>query len=254
MAENNKRIPYLKECYNMEIQRCSKVEQKATTYIGMLSVVATILANGIIRLLQDGSKLPSGMVALSLIFLTTISALMVVSIYYGIQAVRKRTYSYINPDDVHSNYKDEELEAKLCDDYKQAIRNNQTPTNAKVDAMDRAQKYMLAATILVAVYAITATIIYFFKSYITICLSFTSFCEKLSLIFTTPVIAFLALIIAIVAVIIASIALWYISKLNRHFMKCKKKEMRHGIKGKCMLCLSEDNDETTVEETKSDSK
>ena len=215
MADNNKRIPYLTECYKLEIQRCSKVEQPAPTYIGMLSVVATILANGIIRLLQDGSKLSPGMVAISLIFLTAISALMVISICYGFQAVRKRTYSYINPDDVHSNYKDAELETKLCNDYKLAIRNNQTPTNAKVDAMDRAQKYMLAATILVAVYAITATIIYFIESYTTICLSFTSFCDTLCKIFTTPVVASFALIIAIVAIIIASIALWHISQLNR---------------------------------------
>ena len=254
MADNNKRIQYLKECYNMEIQRCSKVEQKATTYIGMLSVVATILANGIIRLLQDGSKLPPCMVAISLIFLTTISALMVVSIYYGIQTVRKRTYSYINPDDVHSNYKDEELETKLCDDYKQAIRNNQTPTNAKVDAMDRAQKYMLAATILVAVYAITATIIYFIESYTTICLSFTSFCDTLSTIFTTPVVASFALIIAIVAIIIASIALWHISKLNRRLSKCKQKVKHSGIEGVCMMCFSAGNEETTVEKQTSDSK
>lgn len=254
MADNNKRIQYLKECYNMEIQRCSKVEQKATTYIGMLSVVATILANGIIRLLQDGSKLPPCMVAISLIFLTAISALMVASICYGIQAVRKRTYSYINPDDIHTNYEDAELETKLCDDYKQAIKNNQTPTNAKVDAMDLAQKCMLAATILIAVYATTATIFYFIESYTTICLSFTSFCEALCKIFTTPVVASFALIIAIVAIIIASIALWHISKLNRRLSKCKQKVKHSGIEGVCMMSLSEVNDETVAEEPKSDSK
>lgn len=254
MSDNNKRIPYLKECYNMEIQRCSKVEQKATTYIGMLSVVATILANGIIRLLQDGNEIPSGIVALSLVFLTSISALMVVSIYYGIQAVRKRTYLYINPDDVHSNYKENELETKLCDDYKLAIRNNQKPTNAKVDAMDRAQKYMLRATILIAIYAIIATIIYFVDSYTAICLSFTSFCETLSKIFTTPVVAFLALIIAVVAAIISSIALWRISKLNRHLSKCKQNAKQSGKVGVCMMCFSDGNDEITAEELESDSK
>lgn len=251
---DNKRISYLKDCYNMELQRCSKVEQKATTYIGMLSVVATILANGIIRLLQDGNKLPTGMVALSLIFLTAISILMVISIYYGIKAVRKRTYSYINPDDVHTNYKEEELEGKLCDDYKQAIRYNQTPTNAKVDAMDRAQRYMLWATGLIASYAIIATIIYFIDSYTAICLSFTSFCETLSEIFTTPVVAFLSLIIAIIAVIIATIALWRFSKLNRHLSKCKQKAKRSGIVGVCMMCLSDGNSEYIAEEPESEPK
>lgn len=241
MSDNNKRILYLKECYNMEIQRCSKVEQKATTYIGMLSVVATILANGIIRLLQDGNKLPSGMVALSLVFLTLISIFMVVSIYYGIKAVRKRTYSYINPDDVHSNYKEEELETKLCDDYKEAIRNNQTPTNNKVDAMDRAQRYMLWATGLIGLYAFVVTIIYFIRSYTAICLSFTSFCETLSDILTPAVIAFIALLIGIIATIIGSIALWRVSKLHRHLSECKEKAKRTGTVGVCMMCLSKED-------------
>ena len=194
------------------------------------------------------------MVALSLIFLTAISVFMVISIYYGIKAVRKRTYSYINPDDVHTNYKEEELEEKLCDDYKEAIRNNQTPTNAKVDAMDRAQRYMLWATGLIASYAIIATIIYFIDSYIDICLSFTFFCETLSKIITTPVVAFFVVLLAVIAIIIASMALCRISKLNRHLSECRQKAKRSGVVGVCMMCLSDGNGEEIAGEPESDPK
>ena len=59
MSDENKKIKYFRECYEAENARRRNVEQKASIYIGTLGVVGTILANGLIRLVQDTNTMPA---------------------------------------------------------------------------------------------------------------------------------------------------------------------------------------------------
>ena len=165
---DNKRIQYIKECYDLEMQRANKVDKKATSYIVMLGVTIAIFANVIIQLLHGGINLVSPVAIFSLISLNAIIMFIGLAMYNSIKVVSRSSYCYINPADVHSNYKEEELETKLCDDYKHAIKYNQKSTNAKVDSIVKAQKYMLVAIILILAYVIIASISYPIASYMTL--------------------------------------------------------------------------------------
>ena len=166
--EKYNRLQLLKECYNLETERCNKVERKAYAYIVIIGISIAILANGIVGLLHVCGNLPSYIVIIGLVSIIAIILFMVLSIYHSIKVVSRASYCYIDPEDVHSNYKDEEFEDKLCDDYKHAIKYNLKSTNAKVDEMVKAQKFMIVANMLILVSVIIVSIACAIASYIAL--------------------------------------------------------------------------------------
>lgn len=162
MNSENKKIKYLKECYDAEIARRKNVEQKASIYIGTLGVVGTILANGLVMLVQDSGKLPVFITFVCLIFIVLITISMAVSSYYAIGAALKKDIFLIDPKDVKEKYSDSNVEEKLCDDYYDATTQNYDITNKKVDCMNSAQQWMRIAVILFATFA------FFLLAYFTV--------------------------------------------------------------------------------------
>ena len=231
MSDENKKIKYFRECYEAENARRRNVEQKASIYIGTLGVVGTILANGLIRLVQDTNTMPAFITLLCVLFIVAITVCMTCSSYHAIGAVLKKNNYCIDPREIKSNYKDEDLEENLCDDYYKATIANYDITNLKVDSMDSAQFWMRRAVVLLAVFALFLLCYYSIRDYGAICQSAVSgwrfICDINDFLTIT------ALILSLVSLSVSAYAVRYICKQKDDVAdltkRVKEAEHKHSV-------------------------
>ena len=231
MNDENKKLKYYRECYEAENARRRNVEQKASIYIGTLGVVGTILANGLIRLVQDNSTMPALMTFLCILFIVAITVCMTCSSYHAIGAVLKKNHYCIDPREIKSKYKDEDLEENLCDDYYNATIANYDITNLKVDSMDSAQFWMRRAVVLLAVFAFFLLCYYSVRHYGAICQSAVAGWKFICDI--NDFLTFTAFTLSLISLLFSAYAVRYICKQKEYVAdltkRVKEAEHKHSV-------------------------
>ncbi len=155
-------LKYAIDYYESELQRMKSIEGKSSLFIGIISVLTSIILGATTVLAKENSF------SLILFFLITILVLLALymsrTVWFSLKTLERRSFHTISINDFLINDKGNDYYKKLIAGITNKTRKNSIIINEKVDNLTMAQEYFRRAIFIIILYAFTILFYYLFKN------------------------------------------------------------------------------------------
>lgn len=155
-------LEYTLNCYYQEDERRKNIEDKASLFIGTISVVTSILLGVTSILVKENSFDIAIAILVFLLFILTLY--MARAVWFSVKTLEKKNYFSISIDLFLINSTNETYYKQLISRVTHIIRKNTIIINNKVDNMTMAQEYFKRAIVIVAIYSFVIFLFFLSKS------------------------------------------------------------------------------------------
>lgn len=200
-----KTLDYALNNYNEESERKTSVENKASMFIGTISIVTSIVIAATSIIVKDEGFIVTTLILIILLSILTIY--MSRTIWFAIKTLERRNYYSISINDFLIKDIDDNYYRKIISEITNKINRNSSIINQKVDNMTMAQEYFKRAIVTIALYSLVVLLFFILKSGIDLMF----FCESMAKILNQIEISgwntFVLYVISIFSLIVSVIAL-----------------------------------------------
>ncbi|MEA4886005.1 MAG: hypothetical protein VB063_04890 [Bacteroides graminisolvens] len=165
--QNNlqKTLDYVFDCYNAESDRRKTIEGKASSFIGTISVVTSVVLGVTSILVKENSNSEMKLLlAILILLLFVLTIYMSRTIWFSVRVLERSNYHSISVSDfLQSGQGDEYYKRIIVKVSNKIVRNTRTINN-KVDNMTMAQEYFKRAIVVVVLYSFVILLLFLSKS------------------------------------------------------------------------------------------
>ncbi|WP_342979224.1 hypothetical protein [Bacteroides stercoris] len=185
--QNNlqKTLDYIFNCYNAESDRRKTIESKASSFIGTISVVTSVVLGVTSMLVKEESNSDMNvLLAILILLLFVLTIYMSRTIWFSVRVLERSNYHSISATDFMQSGQDDDYYKKIIVEVSNKIARNAQTINDKVDNMTMAQEYFKRAIVVVALYSFVILLLFLSKTDLSL---YTQFQKGINLLNTIDV-------------------------------------------------------------------